>query len=56
MTPLGMVLGLWIIVSSLFDPVDRLRRRLTLSRSVVGMTGAHMGLGLAVIGVAPVET
>jgi cytochrome c-type biogenesis protein CcmF len=56
MTPLGVVLGVWIIVSSLFDPIDRLRRRLTLPRAVVGMTLAHVGLGLAVISVATVES
>ena len=56
MTPLGVVLGVWIIVSSLFDPIDRLRRRLTLPRGVVGMTLAHVGLGLAVIAVATVES
>jgi cytochrome c-type biogenesis protein CcmF len=56
LTPLGMVLGLWIMVSSLFDPIDRLRRRLSLPRSVVGMTLAHIGLGLAVIAVSTVET
>jgi cytochrome c-type biogenesis protein CcmF len=56
LTPLGLVLGLWIIVSSLFDPIDRLRRRLTLPRAVVGMTVAHIGLGLAVIAISAVES
>jgi cytochrome c-type biogenesis protein CcmF len=56
LTPLGLVLGLWIIVSSLFDPLDRLRRRLTLPRAVVGMTVAHIGLGLAVIAISAVES
>jgi cytochrome c-type biogenesis protein CcmF len=56
MTPLGVVLGVWIIVSSLFDPIDRLRRRLTFPRAVIGMTLAHVGLGLAVIAVATVES
>jgi cytochrome c-type biogenesis protein CcmF len=56
LTPLGLVLGLWIIVSSLFDPIDRLRRRLTLPRAVVGMTVAHVGLGLAVIAISAVES
>jgi cytochrome c-type biogenesis protein CcmF len=56
LTPLGLVLGLWIIVSSLFDPIDRLRRRLTMPRAVVGMTVAHIGLGLAVIAISAVES
>ncbi len=45
----------WIIVSSLFDPIDRLRRKLTLPRAIVGMTIAHMGLGVCVIAVSTVE-
>src|SRR5579862_104466 len=49
LSPVGAGLGIWIIVSSLIDPVDRLRRRLTLPRSVLGMTIAHVGLGVFVI-------
>jgi cytochrome c-type biogenesis protein CcmF len=56
LTPLGVVLGLWIIVSSLFDPIDRLRRRLTLPRAVIGMTLAHIGLGMGVVAVSAVES
>jgi cytochrome c-type biogenesis protein CcmF len=51
-----MVLGIWVIISSLFDPVDRLRRGLSLPRAIVGMTLAHIGLGVAVIAIAAVET
>jgi len=50
------VLGIWVIVSSLFDPIDRLRRKLTLSRAVLGMTLAHMGLGVCVIAISTVES
>jgi cytochrome c-type biogenesis protein CcmF len=56
LTPLGMVLGLWVIVSSLFDPVDRLRRGLSLPRAVIGMSVAHIGLGICVIAVSAVES
>jgi cytochrome c-type biogenesis protein CcmF len=49
LAPVGATLGLWIILSSLIDPVDRLRRRLSLSRAVLGMSVAHIGLGVAVI-------
>jgi cytochrome c-type biogenesis protein CcmF len=56
LTPLGVVLGVWIIVSSLFDPIDRLRRRLSLPRAVVGMTIAHMGLGVGVLAISTVES
>jgi len=55
LSTVGVVFGCWIIVSSLFDPVDRLRRRLTLPRAVVGMTLAHIALGVAVISISAVE-
>ena len=56
LTPFGMVLAVWIIVSSLFDPIDRLRRKLTLPRAVVGMTIAHIGLGVGVLAISAVES
>jgi len=56
LTPVGVILGIWVIVSSLFDPIDRLRRRLSLSRAVLGMTLAHIGLGVCVIAISTVET
>jgi len=52
----GVVLGCWVIVSSLFDPIDRWRRRLTLSRAVVGMTLAHIAIGVCVIAISTVES
>jgi cytochrome c-type biogenesis protein CcmF len=56
LTPFGMVFGLWVILSSLFDPIDRLRRGLSLSRAVIGMTVAHIGLGIAVVAISAVES
>jgi cytochrome c-type biogenesis protein CcmF len=56
LTPVGMTLGIWIILASLVDPLDRWRRRLSLPRSVLGMTIAHVGLGLAVIALATVQS
>jgi cytochrome c-type biogenesis protein CcmF len=43
-------------VSSLFDPIDRLRRRLSLPRAIIGMTIAHVGLGVCVIAISTVES
>ncbi len=54
--PIGVVLGVWIIVSSLIDPVDRLRRGLSLSAAIVGMTLAHIGLAVLAIGVTTMQT
>jgi len=51
----GLGIGAWIVLSSLVDPVDRLRRRLRLSRALLGMTLAHVGLGVAVIALTGVE-
>ncbi|HEY5101666.1 MAG TPA: heme lyase CcmF/NrfE family subunit, partial [Steroidobacteraceae bacterium] len=51
----GLTLGPWIILSALLDPLDRLRRRLTLTPSVLGMAIAHIGVGLFVIGLTVVQ-
>lgn len=51
----GLSLGGWIILSSLVDPLDRLRRRLSLPRSILGMSLAHIGLGIAVIAISILE-
>jgi cytochrome c-type biogenesis protein CcmF len=52
----GFGIGGWIILSSLVDPIDRARRHLSLSRAVLGMTVAHIGLGVAVIALTGVES
>jgi cytochrome c-type biogenesis protein CcmF len=56
LTPVGAALGIWIILASLVDPIDRWRRHLSLARSVLGMTIAHVGLGLAVIALTTVQS
>jgi cytochrome c-type biogenesis protein CcmF len=56
LTTVGFTLAFWIAVSSLVDPVDRWRRKLTLSRSVLGMTIAHLGLALFVTGITAVQS
>src|SRR5215475_6373711 len=56
LTPIGATLGIWIILASLVDPLDRLRRRLSLPRAVLGMTVAHVGLGVAVIALTTVQS
>ena len=56
LTPIGAVLGCWIILSSLVDPLLQLRKRLALPASVIGMTIAHVGLGLFVLGITFVES
>ena len=54
--PIGASLGLWIMLSALVDPVDRLRRGLSLSAGVLGMAVAHLGLGMATLGITVVQS
>ena len=56
LTPVGYAVAFWIVISSLVDPIDRIRRGLSLSRSVVGMTIAHLALSIFVIGITSVES
>ena len=56
LTFVGLTLGVWIIGSSLIDPIDRWRRKLSLTRAIVGMTVAHIGLGVFVIAISAVES
>ncbi|HXS30798.1 MAG TPA: cytochrome c-type biogenesis CcmF C-terminal domain-containing protein, partial [Steroidobacteraceae bacterium] len=55
LAPLGVILGVWIIGSALIDPVDRLRRGLSIAPAVLGMTLAHIGLGVITIGLTTME-
>jgi cytochrome c-type biogenesis protein CcmF len=55
MSVIGLTAGAWVILSSLYEPLRRLRRRQSLSRGVVGMTLAHIGVGLFAIGVTVVQ-
>jgi cytochrome c-type biogenesis protein CcmF len=54
--PLGVILGLWIIASALVDPIDRWRRGLSVSPAVLGMTLAHIGLGILTTGITVMES
>jgi cytochrome c-type biogenesis protein CcmF len=56
LSAVGATLGLWILLSSLVDPIDRWRRGLSLPRAVLGMTVAHIGLSLAVIALTTVQS
>ena len=56
LTPVGAVVGFWIVLSSLIDPLNRLRLRMSLPASQIGMTIAHIGLGFFVLGVTFVKS
>ncbi len=55
LSPVSMTLGAWIIIASLLDPIDRLRRRIAIPRAVLGMTIAHIGLGIFVFSMTAVQ-
>jgi cytochrome c-type biogenesis protein CcmF len=55
-TVVGLTAGIWVILSSLYEPFQRLRSKQSLSRGVVGMTIAHIGVGVFAIGVTVVQT
>ncbi|HMN43996.1 MAG TPA: heme lyase CcmF/NrfE family subunit, partial [Povalibacter sp.] len=56
MTTVGFALAVWIGLAALMDPVSRLIRKQSLSASIVGMSVAHLGLALFVLGVATTES
>lgn len=52
LTVVGVVAGVWLVLASLRDPLERLRGRgPLLTRGVIGMQIAHLGLGLTVLGI-----
>ena len=54
--PVGVALGIWIGLSSLVDPIDRLRRGLSLPAGIIGMSIAHLGLALLTVGITVVQS
>jgi cytochrome c-type biogenesis protein CcmF len=52
----GCVAGVWIIVVSLIQPLRSWRSNVRLTPSVLGMSLAHIGVGLFVLGVTMVNT
>ena len=55
-TIIGLTAGLWVVLSSLLDPVLRWRRGLSTSPAMIGMALAHLGVGLFTVGVTTVES
>jgi len=56
LTTVGIVTALWIIASSLLEPIERLRKGHSLSAGVIGMCIAHFGFALFVLGATTVES
>src|SRR5579863_5263183 len=56
LTPVGALLGIWIILSSCVEPLARWRRGLRVPRGMLGMSIAHSGLGVLVIALTTVQS
>jgi cytochrome c-type biogenesis protein CcmF len=53
---LGFTFGFWIIFSSLLDPVSRWRNKQQITAAMLGMSIAHLGVGMFAIGASGVES
>jgi cytochrome c-type biogenesis protein CcmF len=56
LSTVGIVLALWVAFASLIEPVERLRKGHSLSAGVLGMSVAHFGLALFILGATTVES
>ena len=56
LSAVGVVVALWIALSSLIEPVERLRKGHSLSAGVLGMCVAHFGLAMFILGATTVES
>jgi cytochrome c-type biogenesis protein CcmF len=56
LTVVGVSTALWIAFSSLIEPVQRWRKGHSLTASIVGMSIAHFGLALFILGATTVDS
>jgi cytochrome c-type biogenesis protein CcmF len=56
MASVGLTAAFWVILSALYEPFQRLRNGQSLSRGVLGMTVAHLGVAMFCIGVTVVQS
>ena len=56
LTPVGFALGAWLLLSAFVDPIDRWRRKFSLTPAILGMALAHASLGAFVISITAVES
>jgi cytochrome c-type biogenesis protein CcmF len=56
MTVVGFALAFWVGLASLVEPVSRLIKKQSLSAGIVGMSVAHLGLALFVLGVTTTQS
>jgi cytochrome c-type biogenesis protein CcmF len=56
LTIVGVTAAAFVILSALYEPVTRLRRRQRVPASVLGMCVAHLGVGILTLGVSVTQT
>ncbi len=60
LTPVGVIAGLWVVLTALWEPLRRILGRaqspVPLTRAQWGMSLAHLGIGLFVLGVTVTST
>ena len=52
----GMSFGFWVIASAFLDPLARYRQGLKITAAMLGMSIAHIGVGMFAIGASGVES
>jgi cytochrome c-type biogenesis protein CcmF len=53
---IGFTFGFWIIFSALLDPLSRWRQGVKVGAAMLGMSIAHLGVGMFAIGASGVES
>src|SRR4029078_11276724 len=56
LSAVGIVIAIWVSCSCLVEPVERLRKGHSLSAGVLGMSVAHFGLAMFILGATTVES
>jgi cytochrome c-type biogenesis protein CcmF len=56
LSAVGIIVALWVGFASLIEPIERLRKGHSLSAGVLGMSVAHFGLAMFVLGATTVES
>ena len=56
LSAVGIVVALWVAFAALIEPIERLRKGHSLSAGVLGMSVAHFGLAMFILGATTVES
>ncbi|MET0533879.1 MAG: cytochrome c-type biogenesis CcmF C-terminal domain-containing protein, partial [Steroidobacter sp.] len=56
MTSVGLIAAFWVAGAALVDPISRWRKGHSLPANIIGMSVAHFGLAMFIIGATTVES